>query len=201
MSCAQKKDLLLCQGKTFAMAVRWETAPVVYKPVTAITQAAPARVTAALHGVPVGWRVAVVSVKGMKDINAKSYPPAVDDYHQATVVDANTVELNGVNAADFKPYLSGGYIQYNTPVDLAGFTARMTIKDKVGGAVLETLTDANGKIVLDNSTKSIRLALSAAVTAAYTWKKGVYDLELVSPAGVVSALLFGAVRITKEVTT
>ena len=145
--------------------------------------------------------MAIVSVLGMLQINAKNTPPRPTDYHAATVVDANTITLNDVNSAGYSTYASGGYVQYNTPVDFAGFTARMTIKDKVGGTALETMTDANVKIVLDNTARTITLLLSATVTAAYTWTKGVYDLEMVSGSGVVTAILSGTVTVSKEVTT
>lgn len=198
---AGKQDFVIEQGKTFSRVLRWSAPPYVYRPITGIAQSAPARITCPDHGAPDGWRVAVVSVRGMKQINAANTPPKATDYHKATVVDANTVELNEVNAADFSAYASGGYLMYLTPVDLGGFTARMTIKSKIGGTVLETLTTENGKIVLDNVKKTIILKLDAAATAAYAWTKGVYELELVSAGGDVTALLTGAVSVAKEVTT
>jgi hypothetical protein len=198
---ATKHDIVIQQGKTFNQVVRWESTPIIYKPITGITQAAPVQITATAHGVPAGWRVAVVSVKGMLGINAKNTPPRPSDYHPATVAGANAITLNDVNSADYSPYSSGGYLQYNTPVDMTGFTARMTIKDVVGGTAQETLTSGNGKIVLDNTAKTITILLDAATTAAYTWVKGVYDLEMVSAAGVVTAILTGRVTVTKEVTT
>jgi hypothetical protein len=198
---AAAKDLIIEQGKTFSQVLRWEAPPIIYAPITGITQTAPVRITAPLHDCPPGWRVAVVSVKGMSQINAQNSPPKAADYHSATVIDPNTVELNDVNAADFKAYASGGYLQFNTPVDLTGYSARMSIKDKVGGTELLALNTTNGRITLDNTVHSITLTLAAGDTAALTWKKVVYDLELVSPGGVVTALLAGAVSVSKEVTT
>lgn len=198
---AANKDLVIEQGKTYTQVLRWESLPIVYKPITGILQAAPARITAAGHGVPNGWRVAVVSVKGMTQINAESSPPKDKDYRIATVIDPNTVELNAVNAADYKAYVSGGYLQYNTPVSLAGFTARLSIKDKIGGTVLLSLTTENGGIVVDDTSKAITLSITAVASAALSWKKGVYDLEMVSPGGVVTALISGEVTVVPEVTS
>lgn len=203
---AANKDFVVEQGKTWSQVLRWEAPPIVYKPITAITQTAPVRITSASHGIPAGWRVAVVSVKGMTQLNAQNTPPKDKDYHSATVVDVNTIELNDVNAADFKAYASGGYLQLNTPVDLGGYTARMKIKDKIGGTVLLAFVSGTpgvgeGAVTLDNVAKTITLTLSATLSAALTWKKGVYDLELVSSGGVVTALLSGTVTVTKEVTT
>ena len=197
---AASKDLTIEQGKTFTQVLRWEIQPVVYKAITAITQSAPVRITCPEHGVPQGWRVAVVSVKGMAQINSSNTPPKAKDYHQATVINADTLELNDINAAEFKAYVSGGYVQYNTPVDLTGMSARLVIKDKVGGTELLRLdSSALGGIVLNNSTKTITATISATVSAALTWKKGVYELEIEDSLGHVSSLLAGAVTVTKEI--
>lgn len=195
-----QKALTILQGKTFELPVLWETEPVVYKPITGISAAAPAVVTCVGHGVPDGWRVAIVSAKGMTQINALNTPPKDKDYVIAKVLSADSLELNTVNAAEFKAWTSGGYVQYNTPKDLAGYIARMDIMDKAGGTVLLALTTENAGIVIDNVTKTITLNISATDTAAITWKKAVYDLELESTTGVVTSLLFGTVVVTKEVT-
>lgn len=196
-----QKDLTIRQGSDFVHEVRWASAPIVYKPITGITNEAPVKITSATHGVPDGWPVAIVSVRGMVELNASSVPPKAKDYHDATRVDADIITLNDVNASDFGVYQSGGYIQYDTPVDLTGYTARMTIKDRIGGSTLVTLTDATAKIVLDNTKKVIRIVLGAVETASFTWAKGVYDLELVSASGGVTSLLQGSVTLSQEVTT
>ncbi|MBK8773002.1 MAG: hypothetical protein IPM06_21575 [Rhizobiales bacterium] len=56
-----RNDLKMRQGKTFSLIVRWATLPFVHAAITAITKAAPAVITSSAHGVPDGWRVAVVS--------------------------------------------------------------------------------------------------------------------------------------------
>lgn len=196
-----KKDITILQGKTFELPVKWETDELVYAPISAITQAAPCVVTATSHGVPDGWYVAVVSVKGMTQINAAGTPPKDSDYKVATVLTDNTLELNNVNSSSYKAYTSGGYIQYRAPHELAGYSARMSIKDKTGGTELLSLTTENLRILIDDATKTIKLDLDAADTANIAWKKGVYDLELVSPGGVVTALLYGSVTVTPEITT
>jgi hypothetical protein len=199
------KDFTILQGKTFEHVLRWEALPFVYKAITAITQTLPCRITATAHGMLDGWRVAVVSVKGMTQINAENSPPKAKDFHRATVIDANTVELNDVNSADYKPYTSGGYLQFYTPVDLTGYTARMKIKDRVGGTVLASSEVADTPldtitITLDDVEATITITISATDTAALTWTKGVYDLELVSSGGVVTQLLSGKIAVEKEVT-
>jgi hypothetical protein len=194
------KDLPITQGSTFSQIVRWEVLPIIYKPIVAISNSAPVSIVCPDHGLPSGWRATVVSVDGMPEINAASSPPRDVDYRIGTVVDSNTVEFNSVNSSDYGIYTSGGYLQYNTPKDLAGYIARMTIRDKVGGTELIHLVSPTD-IVVDNATKTITVTIAAAVTAGFTWTKGVYDLELESPTGEVTALLYGKVTVKKEVTT
>ena len=136
----------------------------------------------------------------MTEINGEANKLKEGDYHAVTVIDPNTLEFNEINAASFKPYVSGGHLQYHTPVNLAGATARMAIKDKVGGRVLHSLTTENGGVVIDASAHTITLNISAVDTEAFAWKAGVYDLEIVQGA-VVTALLVGKVTVSKEVTT
>jgi hypothetical protein len=191
---SSNKDLSIALGKTFTQVIRWESPPFIYKPITAITQSAPVRITATAHGLVDSWRVTVESVKGMTQMNALGW-------QKATLIDPDTIEINEVNALDFKAYVSGGVLKYNTPIDLNGFTARMSIKDKIGGTEILALTTVNNRILLDNAAKTISLTISATDTALLTAKKGVYDLELVSGAGVVTGLLSGSVTFLAEVTT
>ena len=209
---AGPKDLTLLQGKTFTLVLRWETEPIVRKAITGVSFALGApRITAVGHGAPDGWRCTLYGIKGPKQLNAANNPPRAEDYHTATVLDADTVELNEINPYDeqgneWPAYVSGGFLQYNTPMDMTGYTARMDIKNKVGGTVLAS-TDSGDTpldvidITIDNTAKTITLSIAATDSDDFTWKSGVYDLEMVSSTGAVTALLTGKVFVTKEVTT
>lgn len=197
-----KQNLAIIQGSTFAQTVRWETLPYLFAPIAAISNGAPVRfTTTGTHNIPDGWRVAVVDAGGMTELNAASNPPKTSDFHQATFVDATHIEFNPISAVGFEAYTSGGYLQWYTPHDLTGYTARMAIKNKVGGTVLLSLTTENDGIVINASAKTITLEITATATAALTWTSGTYDLELISPTGVVTSLMTGSVSVTKEVTT
>lgn len=195
-------DFIVKQGSSWSRVLRWESPVVTYKAITAIPKSAPVSITSATHGVPEGWRVAVQSVQGMKQINALNDPLKTSDYHQATVVDANTVTFNDTNALEYTAYTSGGVLVFNTPVDMAGFTARMQIKAKLADttSILELTTDANDGIVIDNVVKTITITLAATQTAALTLKSMVYSLEMVSSGGVVTEILSGKLTLDKEVT-
>jgi hypothetical protein len=150
-------------------------------------------VTAANHGAPVGWRVKISGALGMKEANTS-------DYLVASEVTTTTVTFNSINSLGYTTYTGGGVLEYNEPVDLTGYTARMQIREKVTSeTVLETLTTSNGKILINNTSKTISMILSAATTEAYTWKTGVYSLEM-EKDGVVVPLIYGSVAVEREVT-
>lgn len=195
-------DFTLRKGATFEATVRWERPVTAYRAISAIQKTAPARLTVTDHGVPNGWMVAITGAKGMKQINAANFPPKDKDYVKATAVDANTLELNDIDATGFGTYTANtATLRYYVPADLVGFTARLQARLKVDdtATVLE-LTTENGGIALDNASKTITLNLSAAATAALTWKKAVYDLELAGPSAVVVPLLSGTITVEKEIT-
>lgn len=122
------------KGKTFSRVLRPSAPPFIYKAITAITKAAPAQITATGHGLVTGQYVAVVSVKGMTQINAKigsDGHPRDDAYHKVTVIDANTLSINAINAAEFSTYVSGGYLQFHTPLDMTGAIVRRSFKNRL----------------------------------------------------------------------
>lgn len=204
---AVKKDFEILIGSTWGYVIRWGTTPIVRKPITNIDLSLGApRLSVSSHGLFEGWGVAVYGVKSPRQINAVNNPPEGSDYHSATVIDTGTIELNDVtpvdeNGQEWPAYTSGGFIQYDTPVDLTGYTARMSIKDKIGGAVLHSLTTENGGIVIDPAAKTILLSIPAATTEDFTWSRGVYDLEMVSSAGKVTRIISGRIALSREVTT
>jgi hypothetical protein len=140
-----------------------------------------------------GQFVAVVSVKGMREINAEldhRGEPKLTAYRKVTVIDANTVAINDINSSDFGAYQSGGYLQFFTPIDMASCTARRSIKDRVGGTLLLSMTTENGMLVIDNANHTITEIIPASVTEAITWRKGVSDIELVNTiTGDVSKIM------------
>jgi hypothetical protein len=196
MATPGKANLVIYQGSTFNEILRWESSTKIYKPITAITQAAPINITAVGHNIPEGWRVRVTSVNGMKEINH-----AADVYSNATVKTVDIIELNNINSLGYAAYTTGGVIEYNSPVDLTGYTARMQVRAKLADTTtLLEITTANSGIIIDNTLKTIALNVSATDTAALTWTTGVYSLELVSALGVVSTLLTGNITVKQEIT-
>lgn len=193
MTAPVKLNYKVYQGSTFSEVLRWESATKVYKPITQITKAAPMVVTATAHGVPQGWRVKVTGVLGMKEANMSE--PVV-----ATTVTQDIVTFNSINALGYTAYTSGGVLEYNQPVDLMGFTARMQIRAKLDDSIIiKELTTENNLIVIDNVAKTIALNISAADTAAFNFQTAVYSLELVNGV-VVTPFANGTLTLVREVT-
>jgi len=89
----------------------------------------------------------------------------------------------------------------SAPVNLAGYTAKMHIRSKPESkALILELSTTNGRIVLNETTGSIRLFISASDTASLSvCDKAVYDLELTTGA-ITTRILQGNVIISPEVT-
>ena len=98
----------------------------------------------------------------------------------------------------------------NAVQNLTSYTARMQIRqDYTSGTATETLTSANGEIIITAATGNVSIELAASRTAniSVDMSNGkppkslyVYDLELVDSASKVSKLLYGDVTVYGEVT-
>jgi len=213
---ATKQTLNLVQGKTLSLVIRWEqTTPVVSKAITAISLATGfPRLTVPSHGAPDGWRGYCTSVQGMKQINAENPDkPRTKDYHEATAIDANTIEFNGWNPVDesgrdWSAYTSGGFFKYNTPKSLAGQEIRVKIKDRVGGTVLLSTEAGDTPLNLitataDDAAKTITIEIAATATEDLTWDKGVWEVEAENLLGKVESIIApgSPVFVTDEVVT
>jgi hypothetical protein len=87
-----------------------------------------------------------------------------------------------------------------SPVDFTDSTARLHVRSKFGVTEkLIDLTTENGGIEL-GADGSIELSMTAAQTAALTFGRGVYDLEIVPPAGEPYKIIKGNVFLKREAT-
>jgi hypothetical protein len=201
------KNLSIIAGHTYREVIRWETEPIVRKPISGIstTTGAP-RITLIGHGILDEWRVAITGCKGMTEINADDQErPGNADYHKATVIDNDTIELNDLSAGGYRPWTSGGFVQWNSPATLSGFSARLRVKDRPDGALLASNLVADSplntlSVDIDTTRHTITITFSSMATASLAGKYGVYDLELVSgdETPVVTQLVSGRIRIERE---
>lgn len=187
-------DFSVNAGAQWRPVFRWGTRVLTSVPITAITNAAPAKVTAVGHGLPDGWPAAVVSAGGMTQINSANFPPRGADWQPCTRVDVDNVKIDAVSSAGYTPYTLGGYLVYRTPVDLSGVLAvQLTVYDNPGhtGTPLATLAVGSG-ITLDNTAKTITAALA---TAGLTWVVGYYELLVTDSNSIPRELVNGTLSI------
>lgn len=195
MSAPSKINFKMYQGSTFSEVLRWESSKKIYKTITGVTQAAPCVVTATTHGVPDGWRVKVTNVGGMVELNS------ADDYKVVTKLTADTIAFNDINSVGYKAYTTGGILEYNEPVNLTSYTARMQLRAKIDDVdPITEFTTVNGKIQIDTTGYAITILVSATDTAAFTFSTALYSLELVSGTSVVTQLATGTITLVKEIT-
>jgi hypothetical protein len=103
------------------------------KTITAATQTNPVALTITAHGMTTGKEVLITSIAGMTQLNDKIYI--------ATVVDANTITLNGVDGTAFTAYTSGGSATYGTfyvakeSAQMANFTGGNSLSTDHFGSV------------------------------------------------------------------
>lgn len=196
MSTPAKINYKMYQGSTFSEVLRWESSTKKYVDITAISKTAPVIITTESHTIPNNWRVKITNVLGMKEINDS------ENYHVVTVLSPTSLELNAVNALAYTSYTSGGVVEYNEPVDLSVYTARMQIREKLDSpTVIYELTTENDGIVLNSVDSTINLSIPANITETFTFKKAVYSIELINTNNSsVTTFVQGSITLYNEVT-
>ena len=187
------------QGSTFQEVLRWESETKKYALISAITKAAPCVITTtSAHQVPLNWRIRVVGAGGMKEINTTNE----DAHYLATGITSNTITLNQVNSLNYTTYTSGGALEFNTPVDLTGYTAQMQIRESIDSTtVIHEMTSAtNGGIDINLTDSTVSLIIPANTTRNFSFDTAVYSLELTNNTGTVIPFIAGNMTLIREVT-
>jgi len=192
-----KINYKIYQGSTFQETFRWESETKVYVPIQAIAKSAPCVITTQqAHNLPVGWRFRVVGAGGMKEINSQG-----DNYYLSTATPTTTsIEINQVNSLGFTQYTSGGVVEYNQPVPLSSYQARMQIRETVDSStIIHEATTQNGQLIVNDSTKTIQITLLGNITENFTFATAVYSLELYNGNNVIP-FINGNLTLVQEVT-
>lgn len=88
-----------------------------------------------------------------------------------------------------------------TPMNLTGYSGRMQVRETVDSvSTLVDVSTAGGQVTINGPLGIVNVLIGADVTASYTWKTGVYDLEVFTTAPNVIGLTFGFAAVHKEVT-
>jgi hypothetical protein len=192
-----KINYKIYQGSTFQEIYRWESQTKVYVPITQISKSAPCVITAPQHGLPVGWRFRVVGAGGMKELNS-----AGENTYIASNTAQDTIIINHVNSLSYNAYTSGGVVEYNQPVPLDTYSARMQIRESVDSdaVIYYGTSDPGGDLEVDDSQKTIKIQIPAAITQEFDFTTAVYSVELYQASGLVVPFLTGSITLIQEVT-
>ena len=199
-----KLKLSVRKGASTDLPLRIETGTMSFAAISAMANSAPLRVTAPGHNIPDMWHAAVIDARGMIELNAADSNKIREaEFHQVTVIDANTVDFMEISSASFKTYTGGGYLAYYEPLDLSGYTsARMDVKRRVGGDVELALNTTDGTLEIEAATHSVWIRLDDTDLAALPAREYVFDIELISATTVDAICSADSVfEVLPEVTT
>ena len=191
-------------GASTDAAIRLETSELRFIAITGMAKTAPLRVTAPSHGIPDLWYAAVIDARGMTEMNAAdSNKIRESEFHQITVVDANTVDFMDISSSSFSAYTGGGYLAFYVPMDLTGYTsARMDVKRRVGGDVELALNTTDGTLEIEAASNTVWIRLDDTALAALPAREYVFDIELISATAVDAICSAESVfEVLPEVTT
>lgn len=192
---AKRIDIEIQQGATFDKKINWYGGGKVVREIDSVVVGCPTRMTISAHGLPAGadTPVYIQDVKGARSLNTKGKEVL------ATYIDANSFDVDISTLGE--TYTSGtGCMHYFVPKALAGWTARMDIRDSIDDTTVIVSLVSPGDIVINTTTAEIQMLIDAATTAAMDFDEGVYDLELEDGSGNVTRLIEGDVAFVKEVT-
>lgn len=206
---ADKYNFTIPQGSTFDPQVFWNSSNLVVKPIAGISNSIRPTIQVAGHGIPLGieWPAYIRGVKGMVGINNK--PEDIGDPEKFKMLMAKDLDslILYEDTTDYPLFTSGGELAYYPPIDIStGYTARMQIKKKVTDAtpLFEITSDpvSGSRIIIDGVRGMLTLYMEATDTAGFTFKEGVYDLEIATTdtPSVVNRILTGNVKVSPEVT-
>lgn len=166
--------LTIPHGRDYKFVLQPSTARVIYKPVTAIANNAPVRLTVDGHGIPPGWAVQPIGRAGAS-------PLLLVGPQRVTVVDVDTIELNARHSLDWPAYAGGVQLAFNEPLSLDGYAAVLRVyHDRTDAAVLFSLTEGEGLTIADSTLSAHFTAAQTALIAGETAK---YDLTVSDASG------------------
>ena len=172
-------------GASSDIPIRVETGNLVFAAIASIAKSAPVSVvTQAAHGIPDGWRAAIVDAKGMTELNVDSVHDR--DLQKITVVDSTTITIDEVSSLSFRAHAANtGAVAFYEPKDLSSYTsANMDVKKRVGGDIEANFNTTDGTLEIDTSTNAVWLRLTDADTVVLAARDYVFDIELTRPTGI-----------------
>lgn len=88
-----------------------------------------------------------------------------------------------------------------TPIDVTGYSAKLQARTSAAAASpMVTFQSPSSGITVGTTDGKFTISMTATATAALTAAVGIYDFEIISPAGAVYLVMSGKFKIEAEVT-
>lgn len=156
--------------------------------ITGATQANPAQITSANHGLATGAVITITGIVGMTQLNGNTYT--------ITFVNANNFTLNGVDSTAFGAYVSGGSWSANSQsfsftIGTVPFLSKtLTIGGlSTTGTGIRIGDDGNGNVQLETPNPQVSVPVQTKNPAV----PGMYNLNTQNP-GLINVLTIGTVN-------
>lgn len=188
--------LYIEQGVNFSHTFQWLNAGMFMAPIELIEEGYPTVITVTAHGLNnVSAHPVIISgVQGIENFNSSD-----TEMPFATYIDANTfsVPLSSVGQT-WEP--GTGELTYHKPTDLTGWTGRCVIrKNWWSDTAIHEISTALGTMTLIPEIGGIQLDIAKTVTAAFTFRNAVYDVDLSDPSGNEYRVFKGPITLEREV--
>ena len=205
MTIPKIENIEIIQGSQFIKALHWYGGGKAYDTIENVTVGFPTVITVTGHGLPSAspTPIHIGGVKGtarvLNTLNAKGEGKECD-LVEATYIDDDSFSIPVPTVG--KSYNAGsGYIEWNQPKDLTGWTAAMQIREDIDDTTpLVDLTSVAGDITINIPDAKITVIIATSVTEALDFVEGVYDLELIDTSGETTRILEGKATLSEEVT-
>ena len=200
---APEIPITIYRGETFEFGIMYAEGEFVspYPEIIGMASKSPARLIVPAHGVPDGWPVRIECVKPF-ELNTPE-----DEWVYPKVIDADTIELNDVNAHCWQPFSGPGQLVVPKPADLTGWRCRAQVRNKSGSDLLHTwdsdpAQNPDSLVIVDVALSQFVLTMTAEQSESLGWSRGVYEAEVIAPGGQVYKLTaISPIEVTREVTT
>lgn len=193
------ENIEIIQGAEFVKTLHWYGGGKLIQEIVSLTPGCPTQIEITSHGLPSTSKTPIL-IDGVKGAHKANTGLKKKDAVQATYVDADNFTVEAHTRGQVY-VVNTGCITWWQPKNLTGWTAELHIREKLTDVIqLVTLTSVAGDIVITIADAQIAFTIDTATTEALDFSGGVYDLELIDPAGEVTRILEGNVTLRKEVT-
>ena len=87
----------------------------------------------------------------------------------------------------------------SNPINITGYTAELQLRSNLNDTTPALSLTTSSGITITGSTGTIAVHATNSQTAAISAGYYLYDLEITSPAGIITRLVYGQIQVTAQV--